>query len=70
MGRAFLPDATNKPQQVLFTVLAVCNCDQICLGPYATLLTTELRTNVRDNSCSFGRDVVTGNGDRGAAESR
>ena len=48
---------------MLSTVLAVCNCDQICLGPFATLLATEVRTNVRDNSCNFGRDVVTGNGD-------
>ena len=43
--------------------MAVCNCEQICLGPHATLLATEVRINVSDNSRNFDRDVVTGNGD-------
>ena len=39
------------------------NSDQTCFGLPAKLITTEVRTNVRDNSYSFDRAVVAGTSD-------
>lgn len=39
------------------------NSDQTCFGLRTKLIATEIKTNVRNNSDNFGRDVVAGNGD-------
>jgi hypothetical protein len=41
----------------------VSNSDQTCFGLPAKLIATEIKTNVRNNSYSFDRDVVVGTGD-------
>ena len=51
-----------KAERYCSPCVAVCNCDQICPGLLATLA-NEVRTSATNNSCSFDRAVVAGNGD-------